>query len=103
VLFDAANQSEAQMHVRLEQMCADAVPGDTHRNLKIEPEYSRRTFKHILVPIWLLAYTYGSKRYQVVVNGYTGKTAGQYPKSVWKVLFLIVAILIVVLLVLYSQ
>jgi len=37
------------------------------------------------------------------VNGYTGETAGQYPKSVWKILFLILAIVIVVLLVLYSQ
>jgi hypothetical protein len=103
VLFDAAKASEAQMHGRLEQMCAAAVPGDTYRNLSVTPAYSRQTFKHILVPIWLLAYMYGSSRYQVVVNGYTGKIAGQYPKSVWKVLFLIAAILIVVLLVLYSQ
>jgi hypothetical protein len=103
VLFDAAKASEAQMHGRLEQMCAAAVPGDTYRNLSVTPAYSRQTFKHILVPIWLLAYMYRSSRYQVVVNGYTGKIAGQYPKSVWKVLFLIAAILIVVLLVLYSQ
>ena len=103
VLFDAAKESESQMHGRLEQMCAAAVPGDTQRNLRISPEYSGRTFKHILVPVWLLAYTYGSRRYQVVANGFTGKTAGQYPKSVWKVLFLIAAILMVVLLVLYSQ
>ena len=27
----------------------------------------------ILVPIWLLTYTYGRKAYQVIVNGYTGQ------------------------------
>jgi hypothetical protein len=103
VLIDAAQESEAQMRAQLERMCAAAVPGDTHRNLRIAPEYSGRTFKHILVPVWLLAYTYGSKRYQVLVNGYTGQTAGEYPKSVWKILFLTLAIVIIVLLVLYSQ
>jgi hypothetical protein len=103
VLLDAAQASEAQMRSQLERMCAAQVPGDTHRNLRIAPEYSGRTFKHILVPVWLLAYTYGAGRYQVLVNGYTGRIAGQYPKSVWKILFLVLAILLVVLLVMYSQ
>ncbi len=36
------------------------VPGDTQRNLQVDADYSAQTFKHILVPIWLLAYNYGS-------------------------------------------
>ena len=40
-------------------------------------------------PIWLLTYTYGRERFQVMVNGYTGAIAGQYPKSPWKILFLV--------------
>ena len=69
----------------------------------IEPEYSAQTFKHILVPVWLLAYTYGASRYQVVVNGYTAAIAGQYPKSPWKILFVTVLVLVVVLIVMYAS
>ena len=55
-------------------LCAGQVPGDTHRNLQIFPDYSGRTFKHVLVPVWLLSYNYGAKAFQVIVNGYTGRS-----------------------------
>jgi hypothetical protein len=103
VLIDAAKRSQAQMHQKLMGLCAREVPGDTQRNLRIEPSYSGQTFKHVLVPLWLLAYTYGSKRFQVVVNGYTGVIAGQYPKSIWKMLFVALIILVILLLVLHGN
>ena len=37
------------------------VPGDTQRNLQVQTDYSGQTFKHILVPIWLLTYDYGAR------------------------------------------
>jgi len=55
------------------------------------------------VPIWLLTYNYGRKAYQVLVNGYTGKIAGKYPYSVWKILLLILVILVVVGFVLVTE
>ncbi len=60
-LTEAAGDSEAQMRATLEQLCAQQVPGDTHRNLVIHPVFSGRTFKHVLVPIWLLVYMFGSQ------------------------------------------
>jgi hypothetical protein len=89
VLLDAAKRSQEQMYAKLMQLCAGQVPGDTHRNLSIAPSYAGRTFKHILVPVWLLSYNYGAKAYQVVVNGYTGAIAGKYPFSVWKIVLTI--------------
>ena len=80
-LEEAAAASQAQMHAALEGLCAREVPGDTQRNLQIQPQYSAQTFKHLLLPIWLLTYVYGSKTYHVVANGYTGEIAGHYPKS----------------------
>lgn len=100
VLFEAAERSRRAMHAQLLAMCAAAVPGDTHRNLSMHPEYSAQTFKHVLVPIWLLSYAYGAKIYQVVVNGHSGHMAGDYPKSPWKVALLIVVVLIVAVIVL---
>ena len=62
VLIEAAEQSQQQMHAALERLCAAQVPGDTHRNLRIFPTFSGRTFKHVLVPMWLLVYDYGAQR-----------------------------------------
>ena len=97
VLIEAAEQSQQQMHAALERLCAAQVPGDTHRNLRIFPTFSGRTFKHVLVPVWLLIYNYRAKPFQVIVNGYTGTIAGKYPISIWKVLLVILLVAIVVL------
>ncbi len=80
-LVAAAEGSRQRMEKRLRDSCAAQIPGDTYRNLRIQPDYSAQTFKHILLPIWLLTYTYGAKNYQVAVNGVTGKITGEYPLS----------------------
>jgi hypothetical protein len=103
VLVEASQQSEDSMKRQLYEMSAAQVPGDTHRNLVIHPVFSGRTFKHILVPVWLLSYLYGNRPWQVVVNGYTGKIAGEYPKSPWKVAFLVLLVIVAVLIVLSVQ
>ncbi len=104
VLLEAAQASQEQMKGKLYEMCAAAVPGDTQRNLQIHPEFSAQTFKHILVPVWLLSYLYGTRSYQVVVNGYDGRMAGQYPKSPWKIAFLVLlAIIVFIIVVLANQ
>jgi Zn finger protein HypA/HybF involved in hydrogenase expression len=103
VLLDAAERSQQQMRVKLEALCAAQVPGDTHRNLQIFPQYSGRTFKHILLPVWLLTYTFGATPYQVLVNGYTGKMDGTYPVSWWKVAGLVLLALIALLIVIALQ
>jgi hypothetical protein len=99
VLLDAARASEGSMTEKLQGLCAAQVPGDTYRNLVIHPTFSARTFKHILVPVWLLTYTYGAKIFHVLVNGSTGRMAGEYPKSFWKVAFLVLGVIILVIIV----
>ena len=92
-LVAAAQRARAQMDSELQQMCAAQVPGDTHRNLQIAADYSGQTFKHILVPIWMLTYDYGARNFQVVINGYTGAMAGRYPKSWLKITLAVLATL----------
>ena len=104
VLLDAAQHAQEAMDGQLREMCAAEIPGDTYRNLVTEPQYTAQTFKHILVPVWLLRYNYGARAFQVLVNGYTGVIAGHYPKSFWKILFLALGALLAVLLVIvFSQ
>jgi hypothetical protein len=91
----AAQRSRQQMEEQLRELCAQQVPGDTHRNLVVHSAYRDLTFKHILAPIWMVVYTYHAKAYQVLVNGVTGKISGRRPWSWIKISLAVVAGLIV--------
>lgn len=97
-LRQAAETSRQQMESVVYQLCEREVPGDTHRNLQVRSDYRGRTFKHILVPVWLVTYTYGAKSFQVVVNGHTGRMAGEHPLSWVKITLAVLAVLLVILL-----
>ena len=97
-LRQAATISQQQMDSVVRQLCSREVPGDTQRNLQVSSYYRGRTFKHILVPVWLATYTYGRKSFQVVINGHSGKMAGEHPLSWVKITLAILAVLIVVVL-----
>jgi hypothetical protein len=94
-LIAAASHSRKTMDQKLHALCASQVPGDTHRNLHVNADYSGQTFKHILVPVWIVTFNYGRKTFPVVANGITGEVAGRYPKSWVKILLLILFILAV--------
>jgi hypothetical protein len=98
-LVAAADRSRQQMDLKVREFCAQQVPGDTHRSLSVHSDYTDRTFKHILAPVWLMTYTYRARSFQCVQNGVTGAIQGEYPKSPWKIALLVLAILIVVVIV----
>jgi hypothetical protein len=89
------------MDAKLRELCAAQIPGDTHRGLQVEADYSGQTFKHVLLPIWLLTYQYGSTTFRVVANGVTGAIGGKYPKSWTKIALLVLVVLIVALIIFY--
>ncbi len=95
-LGNAAHLARQKMDAELHQRCAAQVPGDTHRNLSVRADYTGQTFKHILVPVWLLTYTFRRKTYHVLINGHSGAIAGRYPKSWFKITAVTVAILAVI-------
>jgi ribosomal protein S27E len=95
-LLAAARTARERMDRELERLCAAQVPGDTHRNLQVDANYTGQTFKHILVPVWLLTYDFYGKAFQVVINGYTGQVAGRYPKSWIKITLTVVGVIIAV-------
>ena len=76
-------------------VCSD-IGGDEQRVHNIQTAYSDETFKHILLPIWIAAYRFEGKVFQVLINARTGEVQGERPYSIWKiagvVLFVIAAI-----------
>lgn len=91
--FDIADQL---MDAEIRAEVKNRVPGDTHRALQVRTRKSGITFKHILLPTWIAAYTYKDKVYRFLVNGQTGKINGRKPKSVWKIIAFIALIAAVI-------
>lgn len=61
------------------------VPGKSrniHANVRVESMSS----EPVLLPVWIMAYRFQDKLYRFLVNGQTGKAAGQAPTSLGKVL-----------------
>ncbi len=95
----AAAHAREVMEEKVRAECAREVPGDTHRNLQVQASFSDQTFKHVLLPVWLLSYDYGRRSFQVVVNGVTGTVAGERPWSWIKILLAVVVAIVVALIV----
>ncbi|MDO5102612.1 MAG: zinc ribbon domain-containing protein [Lautropia sp.] len=102
-LRQASQIGQQQMADKLRALCAARVPGDTQRNLVVQATWQGRTFKHVLVPVWLVHYRFGSKLYQLVVNGYTGQVAGEQPYSWIKIALAVLGLLLLFAAMAYSQ
>ena len=61
------------------------IGGDRQRIHQIRTDVSNVTFKHVLLPVWVAAYTWRGESYRFVVNGQTGRVAGERPWSPWKI------------------
>ena len=55
------------------------------------------TFKHLLLPIWLLTVIYAGKPFQVCINGVTGEVQGRRPYSKAKIVAAIPLVVLVIL------
>ena len=61
------------------------IGGDVQNVSSQQTNYSAITFKHLLLPVWLLAYRYREKTYRVMVNAVTGEVSGERPYSALKI------------------
>jgi hypothetical protein len=57
------------------------LPGDTYSHVLVNCEFSDINSDLILLPVYLLSYRYGDKLFRFLLNGQTGKTAGDKPYS----------------------
>ncbi|WP_373044252.1 hypothetical protein [Vulgatibacter sp.] len=70
-----------QLQEEQKKRCAGDVPGNTHRDLRVQTDFSAVTFKPTLLPIYVAAYAYRDEIYRFLVNGQTGKVSGDAPWS----------------------
>lgn len=100
-LPEALETAKDRMRSEIRSACAREVPGDTHRNLNVQTNFSALAYKNALLPVWIAAYDYKGKPYRFLVNGVTGKVSGTAPWSWIKVTLLIVTILTFVMIILW--
>jgi Zn finger protein HypA/HybF involved in hydrogenase expression len=88
--------AKGQMAKTIKTDCEHDIGGDEQRVDRVQTHYFDLMFKLMLLPVWLAAYLYAGKTYQVMVNAHTGEVVGQRPYSPWKIAFAVVAVVLVV-------
>jgi len=89
----AWEQGKAVIREQAREACYADIPTQHVRNFKMTADLADETWRYILLPVYLAAYQYQGKVYQLMANGQTGTIAGQKPVAWWKVWLAIAALL----------
>ena len=81
-----------QIEASQRNRCAGDVPGDTYRRLQVQNKIYAERWKHVLLPLWSVAYAYKSETYTVLIQGQSGRIVGEAPLSWTKILLALGAV-----------
>ncbi len=95
-LDDCFDEGRHRIDQAIYQDVIGRIGGDDQRVHDIDSQYDAITYKHLLLPVWLLAYRFGDETYNVFVNASTGEVQGQRPYSVWKIALTVLLVVSVV-------
>jgi hypothetical protein len=87
--------AKQQMAEVIEGDCRSDIGGDEQRVSSVDTSYSEVMFKLVLLPVWIAAYLYGGKSFQVLVNARTGSVTGERPYSAVKIALAVLAGLLI--------
>lgn len=85
--YDVSSEdSIGRANERVKNSTESVFAGTTGGYMSVIPEKSRVSFsggkiRYALLPVWMLNIKYMDKMYKYVINGQTGKVAGEYPVS----------------------
>ncbi|OQX11216.1 MAG: primosomal protein N' (replication factor Y) - superfamily II helicase [Thiothrix lacustris] len=86
-LDEGFEQARGIMDSRIYHAITSDIGGDQQRVHSLQTQHSATTFKHVLLPVWSAAFRYNGETYRFVINGRNGKTQGERPYSVVKIVF----------------
>ena len=93
-LEDAAVQAHKQMRDYAFSMAARRLLFmEPNEMLLNDVKVLDKTYKLVLLPVWIVGYTFRNRSYQLLVNGQTGKVAGEKPLN-WLAVGLAVGLLV---------
>ncbi|WP_157369010.1 hypothetical protein [Zavarzinella formosa] len=97
-LTDGYGEAKQVMRDHITGLINRDIGGDHQRIHWRQTQHNAVTFKHTLLPVWIANYRYREKLFQVLVNGESGKVAGDRPWSWFKILRLVFLILLAIVL-----
>ena len=103
-LDEGYRQAQGQMEAALETAARNQILGRGFQQASItrlSPSYTNVTYKQVLLPVWLAAFSHGNKSWHYAINGETGKVSGERPYSAVKIGLLSLLIAVLALLVLW--
>jgi len=101
---EALARCRQEFHRQEQANVSAFLPGDTFRNLSLSTEFSQENSDLILLPVYLLSYRYQDKLYRFLINGQTGRLAGDKPLSwrrIWSAVGAAVGVVVLIILVLF--
>jgi len=57
------------------------IGGEIQKIAEKEIRYSRITYKHVLLPVWVSTFRYQNRLYRFMVNARTGEVQGERPEK----------------------
>jgi hypothetical protein len=98
-LPEGYEKAKEVMAAAIEQDALRDIGGDEQSIDRVETAHSNVMFRHLLLPVWMGAYRFQGKAYQVAVNARTGEVQGEHPYSPWKIVLLVASVLLLVFLI----
>ncbi|MFO0585266.1 MAG: hypothetical protein U0229_23550 [Anaeromyxobacter sp.] len=89
--------ARARIEDALEAEVRERIGGDEQRVEDVQTQYAGLTYKHLLLPVWLLAYRWQARSYRVAINATTGEVHGERPWSAVKITFAVIGAALVAL------
>jgi DNA-directed RNA polymerase subunit RPC12/RpoP len=89
----AWDEGRERMRAKTQEACRGQASTGQIRNFSMQLDFSDESYRYVLVPLYLAAYSYEGQSYQIMINGQTGTIAGQRPVDWTKVWLAIAAML----------
>lgn len=96
-LDEGLKRAKTEMEYQVHMLCRSRIGGDEQRLHHVDCRLDAITYKHLLLPVWMLAYRYRDRSYRVFVNALTGNVQGERPYSWVKITFALLCVLAVIL------
>jgi uncharacterized Zn finger protein (UPF0148 family) len=93
-LPQAWEQGKDIIRQQAKEACHQDINSSHVRNFSMSADFADETWRYLLLPVYVAAYRFEGKTYQVMANGQTGIIAGQKPVAWWKVWLAIAALVI---------
>ncbi len=84
--------ARARMDATLREEVRRRIGGDQQRIHHLRTLHDPITYKHVLLPLWLLTYRWKNRTHRVVINAVTGGVSGERPWSWVKITCTVLAV-----------